>query len=265
MIRKIAYAAALAVAPAAFAEEMPDTLAELEILPGWELQNGNLMVGFRFTLAPGWMTYWRAPGDGGFPPLFGWTGSQNVAAVRFHWPVPEVFDQSGMRSIGYSDQLILPVEIIRDEAGPLTHLAGQVEIGVCQNVCVPLQLTFDAALPEDSYRHPAIVAALIDRPMTSTEASVGSVRCDLAPSGRGMEISVSLSMPTLGSDEEVVIEAGDPQIWVSEPEVQRSGGALLARAELIHMDGDGLAIDRSDMRITVLADGRAVDIQGCTG
>ena len=265
MIRQIAYAVALAAAPSAFADEMPDMLAQLEILPGWELQNGNLMVGFQFTLACGWKTYWRAPGDGGIPPLFGWSGSQNVAAVRFHWPVPEVFDQSGMRSIGYSDQVILPVEIIRDEAGPLTHLAGQVEIGVCESVCVPVQLGFDMALPEGDHRHPAIVSALIDRPMTSNEAGVGTVRCDIAPTGRGMEITATLGLPSIGAREEVVIETGDPMIWVSEPEAQRSGDTLLARAEMIHVDGGGVTIDRSAMRFTVLADGRAVDIRGCTG
>lgn len=72
----------------AFAEDMPATLVELEILPGWELDNGNLIVGFHFALAPGWKTYWRAPGDGGIPPLFAWSGSKNVEGIRFHWPVP---------------------------------------------------------------------------------------------------------------------------------------------------------------------------------
>ncbi|MBM1220340.1 hypothetical protein JQU17_08170 [Ponticoccus sp. SC2-23] len=265
MIRTLAFAAALAAATPALADEMPDLLAELEILPGWELQNGNLMVGFQFSLAPGWKTYWRAPGDGGIPPLFGWSGSQNVAGVQFHWPVPEVFDQSGMRSIGYSDRMVLPVEIIRNEAGPPTHLAGQVEIGVCEYVCVPVQLTFDVVLPDDSHRHPAIVAALIDRPMTPAEAGVGSVRCEIAPTSRGMEITATLGLPAMGPGEEVVIEAGDPLIWVSEPEVQRSGGTLMAQAEMIHVDGGGVTIDRSAMRFTVLADGRAVDIRGCTG
>jgi len=265
MIRTFALAAALAAAPPALAEEMPDTLARLDILPGWELQNGNLMVGFRFTLAPGWKTYWRAPGDGGIPPLFGWSGSQNVSGVRYHWPVPEVFDQAGMRSIGYSDEVVLPVEILRDEAGPPTRLAGQVEIGVCENVCVPVQLTFDAALPEESHRHPAIVAALIDRPMTSAEAGVGGVRCDIAPTGRGMAITATLGLPAIGPGEEVVIEAGDPLIWVSEPEVQRSGGTLVAQAEMIHVEGGSMTIDRSALRFTVLTEGRAVDIRGCTG
>lgn len=265
MIRTFALAAAFAMATPTLADEMPDMLAELEILPGWEMQNGNLVVGFHFRLAPGWKTYWRAPGDGGIPPLFGWSGSQNVAGVRFHWPVPEVFDQAGMRSIGYTDQVVIPVEIIREAPGPATHIAGQVEIGVCEDVCVPVQLSFDMALPDESHRHPAIVAALIDRPMTSDEAGVGTVRCDISSTSRGMEITATLGLPSIGPGEEVVIETGDPLIWISEPEVRRSGNALTAQAEMIHVDGGGLTIDRSAMRFTVLADGRAVDIRGCTG
>lgn len=265
MMRKIAIAVALAATPAAHAQDSLEGLARLDILPGWELQNGNLMVGFRVTLAPGWKTYWRAPGDGGIPPLFGWSGSQNVAGVRFHWPVPEVFDQAGMRSIGYSDEVVIPVEVLRDAPDSATRLAGDIEIGVCEDVCVPVKLSFDMAMPDDSQRHPAIVAALIDRPMTAAEAGVRSVRCDIAPTARGVEIIATLGLPAIGPAEEVVIEPGDPLVWVSEPQVQRAGGSLRAQAEMIHVEGGGLTIDRSAMRFTVLSDGRAVDITGCTG
>lgn len=248
----------------AFAEDMPATLVELEILPGWELDNGNLIVGFHFALAPGWKTYWRAPGDGGIPPLFAWSGSKNVEGIRFHWPVPEVFDLSGMRSVGYSGEVVLPIEIIRTSSGQDTVLAGQIEIGVCEYVCVPVQLTFAAEIAADGPRDPDIVAALIDRPMTAREAGVSTVHCEMTPTTRGLAITATLGLPAIGPNEEVVIETGDPAIWVSEPEVQRTGDSLMARAEMIHADGDGLVIDRSSMRFTVLADGRAVDILGCS-
>lgn len=263
-MRSLATVLALLTAAPALADEVPDALARLEIIPGWELDNGNLIVGFHFSLAPGWKTYWRAPGDGGIPPLFGWSGSDNVEGVRFHWPLPEVFDLSGLRSVGYSDGFVLPVEIQRVSAGQDTHLSGRVEIGVCETVCVPVELHFDASVAPAGERHPAIVAALIDRPMTEAEAGVASVRCEIAPTDRGVAITATLGLPAIGPNEEVVIEAGDPLIWVSEPETRRSGGSLVAVAEMIHADGRAFAIDRSDVRITVLTDGSGVDIRGCT-
>ena len=256
---------ALALAVPANAQDVPDRLARLDILPGWTTDAGTRMVGFRVSLAPGWKTYWRAPGDGGIPPLFDWSGSRNVTGVQFHWPVPEVFDQSGLRSVGYSDEVVIPVEVIRDSADAVTHLSGAIDIGVCDDVCVPVRIPFDMTLPETGRRDPGIVAALVDRPLTAAEAGVGAVRCEFAPGPRGITMTATLEFPRLGPNEALVIEPGDPSIWVSEPETRRAGGALMAQARLVRDDGAALSLDRSSMRFTVLGDGRAIDIRGCSG
>lgn len=256
---------ALAALPAALtAQGLPDDLARLDVLPGWRMENGNRMVGFRITLAPGWKTYWRAPGDAGIPPLFAWNGSENVEGLRFHWPVPEVFDQAGMRSIGYESHVTIPVEILSDPGAPL-RLAGSVDIGVCDTVCVPVALEFDLAVPEEGRRDPQIVAALIDRPMTAAEAGVQGAACRIEASGNGLAITASIDMPPVGRDEAVVIEPGNAEIWVSEPETRREGNRLTAEAQMVHVSGEAMAVDRSDVRITVLAGGEAVDIRGCAG
>ncbi|MFY8145805.1 MAG: protein-disulfide reductase DsbD domain-containing protein, partial [Rhodobacter sp.] len=63
-----------------------DDLLSAEVLPGWRTEQGTHMAALRLTLAPGWKTYWRSPGDAGIPPLFNWSGSQNLSGVRVHWP-----------------------------------------------------------------------------------------------------------------------------------------------------------------------------------
>jgi hypothetical protein len=72
-------------------------------------------------------------------------------------------------------------------------------------------------------------------------------------------------MPALGPDEAAVVEVGDPSIWVSEPVTHRAGGVLHATAEMVPPNGRPFAIDRSAIRITVLAGETGVDIRGCTG
>lgn len=74
-----------------------------------------------------------------------------------------------------------------------------------------------------------------------------------------------MEMAALGPREDVVIEAGNAQVWVSEPETERRGDHLIATSDMIHVSAHSFALDRSAVRITVLADGRAVDIRGCTG
>lgn len=240
-----------------------DGVVELEVLSGWRTADGTHMAGLQIQLAPGWKTYWRSPGDGGIPPRFAWSGSENLAAAAFHWPVPEVFHQNDMRSIGYSDSVVIPVELTIPNSGQDARMRGQIQIGVCEEICVPVLLNFDAVLPAGGTREPSIVAALLDRPQTEREAGVGAVTCTLDPIEDGMRITTRVAMAPMSASEDVVIEAGDQQVWVSEPQTWREGNALYARSDMIHVNGGGFALNRSQVRITVLAGGQSVDIQGC--
>ena len=240
-----------------------DNVVELVVLEGWRTDAGTHMAGLQVTLAPGWKTYWRVPGDGGIPPRFAWDGSENLSAVAFHWPVPDVYHINNMRSIGYEGIVVIPVELTVPTPSAPARMAGQVQIGVCEEICVPVVLQFDAVLPVDRARDPAIVASLIDRPRTAREAGVGDVTCTIEPIADGLQVTTKIPMPALGNNEDVVIEAGDQQVWVSEPDTWRSQGALYAQSDMIHVNGGGFALNRADMRITVFADGESVDIQGC--
>jgi DsbC/DsbD-like thiol-disulfide interchange protein len=240
-----------------------DGVVDLKVLSGWRTGNGTHMVGLRLSLAPGWKTYWRAPGDGGIPPRFDWQGSQNVATAAFHWPVPEVFDQNGMRSIGYTNILVLPIELSLGDSNAPAQMSGRVQIGVCENICVPVLLDFDALLPVGGTHDPEIVAALLDQPMTEDKADVGVVTCAVDPTTEGLRLTIRVDMAQTGANEAVVIEAGDQQVWVSQPHTWREGNTLFAQSDMIHVNGGGFALNRSNMRITVLADSKAVDIHGC--
>ncbi len=241
-----------------------DGVARLDVLPGWQTDDGTHMAGLRITLAPGWKTYWRAPGDAGIPPLVAYSGSQNIAGVQYHWPVPQVFHQSGMRSIGYHDSVVIPVEITPTRAGSDIHLSGEIDIGVCEEICIPVQLHFDAVLPRNGTRDGAIIAALLSQPVTAESAGVGKATCTVAPTRRGLQLTTSITLPANGATPAVVIEAGDPNVWVSEPDVTRQGDRLTATSEMVHSSGGGFALDRSAVRITLLNGAQAVDIQGCT-
>lgn len=236
----------------------------LEALPGWRMTDGSHMAAIRLTLAPGWKTYWRAPGDAGIPPLMDFAGSRNLSGVAPLWPTPIVFSQSGMRSVGYKNQVILPLRVLPKTKGKDVRLNARLQIGICNDVCVPVELDFAIALPTDQTRPDgAIAAALADRPATASEARVSHVSCTIAPTADGLSLRAEMRLPRQGGREEVVIETADPQVWVAEAKVTRQGNSLIAATELVHIDGGAFALDRSGLRLTVLGQGGAVDIQGC--
>ncbi|MCC1494217.1 protein-disulfide reductase DsbD domain-containing protein [Cognatishimia sp. F0-27] len=249
----------------AFANPYADVV-ESELRPGWRLADGTHMAALHLKLAPGWKTYWRAPGDAGIPPLFGWSGAQNLRSVAVHWPVPEVFWQSGMRSVGYENEVVLPLRVTLRDPAQAARLKGVVDIGICYDVCLPHRVRFDAMLPPETSRpDPRIAAALADQPLSASEAGVRSVRCAVAPSADGLTLTAEIQLRGRAGPVDTVIETADPQVWVAEPDTQRRGSTISARTELRHMSGSPFALDRSGVRITVLTGSTAIDIRGCSG
>lgn len=258
-----ALAASLCIGTLAVAQGV-DTLVQLEVLDGGQTASGTYQGALRLTLKDGWKTYWRAPGDAGIPPQFDWNGSGNIEDIAITWPAPHVFDQNGLRSVGYENQLVLPVEITpRNPAKPV-RLRGEMDLGVCKDVCVPGQLNFDHTLDAEAERNPAIAAALAQRPFSEREAGVAGANCVLTPTQDGMRIEAHITMPSAGGAEFAVIEPGNPMLWVSQPETERRGNILVASSEVISASGGPFALDRSEVRITVLGANHAVDIQGCS-
>ncbi|MDF1871070.1 protein-disulfide reductase DsbD domain-containing protein [Vannielia sp.] len=234
-----------------------------EVLPGWTTAEGTRMVALRLTLKPGWKTYWRAPGEAGIPPRFDWGGSKNLASVTYHWPRPEVFESSGMQTIGYKRELVLPIEVRPERPGKAMILNAEVELGVCEEICVPAALSFSQALTGQGGRDAVISAALAARPQTAREAGIGRVTCEIEPITDGIRITARIPAPPLGGNEVAVIEPGDPRIWTSEAETHREGGTLVTTVDMVPPSGKPMALSRENLRFTLLGRRTAVDIRGC--
>lgn len=238
-------------------------LAQIEVLDGGMTPQGTYLGAIRMSLTDGWKTYWRAPGDAGIPPSFDWGKSRNVGELTITWPAPEVFEQGGLTTVGYTDQLILPVEITPKNAGKPVRLRGEMEFGICKDVCVPGNLRFDHTLDADAERNPTIAAALAQRPYSAREAGVKSATCRLSPTDDGIRVEAHIAMPSAGGQEMTVFEPGNPQLWASAAESRRVGNTLVASSEIISNSGSAFALDRSEIRITVLGSKHSVDIRGC--
>lgn len=240
--------------------QSPADAARVEVLPGWGMENGHHMAALRIRLAPNWHTYWRTPGEAGIPPQFDWSGSDNVAAVRVHWPAPELHHQSGMWFLGYERDVILPLEITPRGPGEM-RLAAQMEFGVCNEICVPMQATLDVPLSPNQLKESAeIKAALKDQP-----APLKDARCKAEPIADGVRLTATVAVPELGGDEIAIIEHPDRSIWVSAPELHRSGGQIEVASDLVPENGKPFVVDRSALTITVVGGGQAYEARGCKG
>lgn len=258
---KVAVALALIASPALATTQ--DDVLQGQLRPGWQMENGGHMAAVELQLAPGWKTYWRSPGDAGIPPSFDWSGSENVKAVRLHWPAPVVFHANGMQTIGYHDSLILPVEITPKNPGAPIRLRVRMELGVCDEICLPAALDLATDLAAPGSPDASIKAALSQRASTAQEAGVTRVSCSIDPIKDGLRITARLGLPDPGLPEVVAFETADREVWVAEAVTERQGGELVAMTELVPPSGAPFALDRSQVTMTVLAATGAVEVKGC--
>lgn len=106
----------------------------------------SLRIGLQIKLAPGWKTYWRSPGDTGIPPQLDWSGSENLKSAKISWPLPEQFEAYGFSSWGYHDEVVFPIDIALQEVGNPLHLKLRVQLGICEDVCIPYAHDFTLSL-----------------------------------------------------------------------------------------------------------------------
>lgn len=249
----------------AHAQAFLDDPVDAEVLQGWDLPDGRRVSAIRLTLAPGWKTYWRAPGDTGIPPHFDWSRARNIDAVDISWPTPSIYVEHGMRALGYKNQLVIPMYLTPANPTRPMRLRTTLSMGVCAEVCLPYELKLDTVLDAPAPKPtPAIVAALADAPYSAKEAGVRAATCKVTPSEYGMKIEARVTLPYTGGTEVSAIEPGLPGVWVSEPTTTRTGDTIIAISEMVHQNGGPFSVNRADVRITILGGDYAVDVQGCT-
>ncbi len=237
----------------------------LDLLHGWRDEAGHHVAAIRFTLADEWKTYWRAPGQFGYPPQFDWSGSTNLKAVRFHWPTPRVIDSYGLHIIGYEHELILPVELHPAAEGENVHVELGIEFGVCKDICIPVRMRLTGGLDHrEASDRDDIEQALERTAITPRLAGFRHLGCRIRKVGRGFVVTSHIEAKRdLGAPLHAVFElpGGFASIESGKTEVQ--GSRIVADARIRPHRRDGFILDRSRIVMTILGGERAVEFTGC--
>jgi DsbC/DsbD-like thiol-disulfide interchange protein len=174
MIVMVPMRAALGIAAAVFASSLAleahaqdsspwqqDGHSAVRLLAG-SRSGAVLLGGIAFQLQPGWKTYWRTPGDSGVPPRFDFSKSDNIEAVTVLWPAPVKFDDgAGGHSMGYHNQIVLPLRIVAKNADKPVTLRADINYAVCDKLCIPVDANAELAFTSvASTQDSALFAAL---------------------------------------------------------------------------------------------------------
>ncbi|MER5170732.1 protein-disulfide reductase DsbD domain-containing protein [Thioclava kandeliae] len=249
---------AMTLPPTSEAVPLPMGLSHAEVLDGWQTKSGTRMAAIRITLDAGWKTYWRHPGDAGIPPSFNFKASSNLKDVKIYWPRPQVFMESGTRSIGYKDQMILPIELMPEDASQPIQLEADLDLGICHDICIPVSLDLAADLEGKGAQDAVITQALAAQP----KKVPSTARCTIAPIRDGVRVTAQLPSDA-APDQVALFELPSQPVWVSDSQMSHQGNTLSATADLVPPNSEPFDLDPKDLRITVLDKTHAYEMDGC--
>ena len=259
-MRKMAFVVlALSPLPSPVVATELDDILQVMLRPGWRAADGTHIAAVQVKLAPGWKTYWRQPGDTGIPPKFDFTQSPNLDLLEVLYPTPKITWQNQTRTIGYQDQVVFPILVQPTKSGDVT-LEGQIEIGVCEEICIPVSLKISAQLPAHGPKDSVIEAAFQNLP----KAGTAKIICTFTPAADGMQLSLTLPHPP-NAIHDATIELGNSRLWIETPTLQQAGDALHITANILTPSGNPVAVGRGDLVTTIFGTASATEYLGCQG
>lgn len=119
----------------------------VRLIAGGRNSDGAYRIGVEIRMKEGFKTYWRMPGDSGVPPVFDWTGSENLGSVSVRWPAPQRYVDAGVTTIGYKDRVVFPTLIRAADTGKPITTTLKLDYAVCERICIPAKAEVVLKLP----------------------------------------------------------------------------------------------------------------------
>jgi DsbC/DsbD-like thiol-disulfide interchange protein len=220
-----------------------------------------LLGGIAIQLEPGWKTYWRNPGDSGVPPRFDFSKSENVDAVTVLWPAPMKFDDgAGGTSLGYKQQVVLPLRIVAKNADKPLTLRANINYAVCEKLCIPVETSVELAFASVASTEDGALSSALDtvpKPANIGDPNPVTIR-DVKRSGKST-VLVDVAAPE-GKDVSLFVEGPTPDWALPVPKLEPNAPPGVKRFSF-ELDGlpPGANPDGAALKLTLVGGDRAYE------
>jgi len=169
---------------------------------------GHIRAALQIEPAPGWITYWREPGESGIPPQLSPALDSGVTLEKTSYPTPKSITVGAIQEIGYDAPVTLLLDFRINGKQP-TRLDLTAFIGLCKDICIPFQTKFSLplsnagqSLPHEQALLDAATASLPQAP--SPDFAVENHR--LSPDAK--TLSLRLRLPEATGDAPLIYVTG---------------------------------------------------------
>ncbi|MFK0165653.1 protein-disulfide reductase DsbD domain-containing protein [Rhizobium sp. NPDC090279] len=194
---------------------------------------GHIRAALQIEPEPGWITYWREPGQGGIPPQITPAPGSGVTVKNTGYPIPKPISVGPIREIGYDAPVTLPLDLRVTGKAP-AKLELTAFIGLCKDICIPFQAEFSLPLPaneQPTSRELAVLdtaKALLPK-APSPDFTVRSHRI----SADAKSLSLQLTLPEAsGKAPAIYVTGPSGYVFFQQANATREGTAFSADMEI---------------------------------
>lgn len=249
-------------APAnAASSEWLDTMgAKLRLITAVRPESKTIDAALEVQLEKGWKTYWRSPGESGIPPYFDFSASSNILDANVTFPTPSYFSEQGTEIVGYKNRVIFPINLKVSSLDKPTVLTLRAVIGICGEVCIPVQAKL-------SVTEPGKIGPTFDvtRALNDANASVPSIPdsdMKVVSAHWKSDDPTKLAIETRvnESTKHVHLHVEGPQDWYLLPAklIERKGSSARFLLDITDIPDDANPAS-TKFRFTLVADGRGIE------
>ncbi|MFB2550897.1 protein-disulfide reductase DsbD domain-containing protein [Ensifer soli] len=221
--------------------------------------DGTVPAVLDIRLAPGWKTYWRDPGASGLAPSVTLPPESGFALDGIGFPPPRLFDDGTVRYVGYDRPVALPLRLKR-LAPQARRLDLSVLLGICKEICIPVQGDLALTLDEGPHDRPLDRARIKDAAKWLPEPPSEDFRLQAAQaSDDGRRIDIRVALPEGGGEAPEVFVAAPDGYAVHMPVARAvTGRTMTARIDVLRRP-KGKPLDLAAIHIVVRAGARSME------
>ncbi len=208
---------------------------------------------------PGWITYWREPGDSGVPPAVTVAPASGFMLDRIDFPVPKRIDAGDLTDIGYDHAVALPISLSGPPGGNEAKLETTAFIGLCKNICIPFQAALTVDLPAneaaDAEEAKIVADALASLP--------GKTTSDFAVERHAMSadlkrLTLEVALPEGAKDAQAIVTGPSGYVFFASARAAGAGGRTVIEVPVGRLPKN-YAIAGKRWDALVIAGGRAIE------
>ncbi len=220
----------------------------------------TLRAGLQIKLDDGWKTYWRSPGASGIPPQVSFLGSKNVTDPKLMFPIPTVFSDGDGLSAGYKQEVTFPISLQRLSNSAPTTLNANGLIGICGEICIPVQFSLSVTDNNNVGSQFDVVAALnkanssLISPSTPTQ-NISEMKFGTSPSPH---FKVTAQVPSGSDKAELHVEG--PYNWYLSPVRAKTIDGTKAHFEIpLKSLPKNAKPTKTKLKVSLVVDGRGTE------